>query len=286
MNRLEIENFMFSARADDTPQEFRRALDLMDKHKVPGHIEVLAMTMTTHADLGADEVVILLVQDAQFCLEHLLKVQGITPVDGLTLAKVSDLVESVDLLDEYEDAQALKDILETPWPSEMDSFLECLSLATARPVEDFATLIESVHAQVPKMLLDNLKARAQAMAESVVTEQEQLKAWGAFLTHVEGAESSFANEFVESPEMVGLPFDTYWVIWGGTRGKNYDLTQEDDVRDICLDLIGLACLSSDCQGTPLQALQGKIAQITPDVQLGVKISTVAQGLCRQLQPKR
>ena len=279
MNRKEIENFLFSARQDDTPEIYRRAMDVLESHNVEGYLEVIAQTMTRYADDSTDQIVTLVGQDLDFSLRWILKVQSIELVEDLMLTDVIQICEDVEAVAGYEDAATMRQVLEADSVDPDDAVFSCLSLATGRDTTYYSTRIRSMHPGLGKALLNLILSRAEAMEDVPVTEPEQIQAWQAFArAEPELAGTSYGSELLASPEMVGMPFANYWPIWMGTRFKSYDLENADHLKAIVGDLYGLACLSIDRKGDALIAVREVLGKLTPEVNVVTQLSVMAQQL--------
>lgn len=242
----EIQNLLVNTTTPEVVSLFDRAAKVFEDLNFEDWLDVLANVVGDLSDEGDSEVVDIMRLRVNEMLDSILMMHGVVLTSEATLGDRLAIAEALSRVSGYDDKSSL--LLEVESNTSAPEVLAgVVALLSDMRVEATLAVVEDVS--------DGFKARLREIIEGQESEQlEEIAILGDQIRAYEKYKIVFANDvrwcdrFAQFPQAFGLPFDAYVKYYLAQQVEN-DLVDSADTqmawRRICINLIGIGCLSAE-----------------------------------------
>jgi hypothetical protein len=254
----ELQNYLQQSAPEST-QLFDDAVVVLEKYEVPEYMAVFETVLEKAAERGHQDVLDELVVTLNTILDYLLKLQGIEFDDDTPTSEKILYTDAMFELAYYEDRAAMLGVLNAELPV-IEKFAELMVFMTSYSAEEtLSKLLEVSDSFISNFseVIQGLSTGDMGHADAV---SAQIKAYASFKAYCD-QRALYADQYFEHLGAIGLEFTEYL--------KRYQHDHPDlsttSVDQIALDLVGLACLSSDGCALPLIVIRHALGSLFSDL---------------------
>lgn len=264
----ELRNLIALSRADETCELFDEAVAVFDKYSVPGYMDVFDATLGNHPDVGDEDMVTYLVEDAKLIAENLLNIQGIQLNEGVPLSGIVMLANATFDMTNYEDKDLLDRILGLD-ESPIEIYGQLVELVSGLRVIGVMEMVNSVSsAFVPTFR--ELLTQSKEPEETDEVMPKILAAYTQWKVNCQQGAPLYADKYLQQNTTIGLPFEVYLHLY--QVDTHFSATTDlQQLQQVAKDIFGLALLSQDGFNNPLMTIRSKLSVLFPDVDSSTKV---------------
>lgn len=260
----EIIEWLRSTVDNETANLYLRAFKLFDDLNVEDYALPFQEFFNLIDDYDSDFIIGQMNLTVETMLESLLNQHGIFVSDDATPAQMVLIIEAIEFLPKFEDANAVLTILDSDIDNE-EKLNSILELVTIESVETFLTIVERINPGLIRKIRQLFETKAQQQANAVVVNQEELMKKVELIKKLyKGIETSPVYKRIQEGLHFNLKFDFYF-------GLVWEEISVNQPNDIARDMLAIIVMSIDKSEKVLEVLKEVIGTNVGDLELLGKI---------------
>lgn len=260
----ELQNYLTQVSDQDVVDLFDRAVQAFDRLQFEDSLDVFENAVGDYSDAGDSAVLDALRQRLQEMLDSILLMHGVVLTTEATLSERLGVVEAICNISDGNEKDSMLLELESN-QSEPEIFAACVALQSSLKMETVLALLEDVSEGLVGRLREVIEQpKAEALEDGVLV-AARLAEYAKY-SIVFANEPRWCDRFTHFSEAVGLSFDSYARLYM-TQQLAQDLNAEPEVawRKLCVNLIGLGCLSEEGVVKTADNAKPYLEQIVPEM---------------------
>jgi hypothetical protein len=261
----ELKNYLSQITDPDVIDLFDRAAAILDQLEVDNWLDLLETAIGEHTDDADDGILDALRKQLDELLSMVVRAHGVVLTEEATTDDYLCIVEAIAAFPNPDVVDSVRLELQST-DSDQEIFASVVALCSSMSVERVLPLI----AEIEEGLIGRLREIITTKDVLVMTEEsddvtKHLTAYAKFRV-VFANDDRWPDRFVHNREAVGLPFDVYARLYM-TQQLQSDLKYDQELawRKICVNLIGLLCLSEEGEVAANFQVKDYLEKICPDM---------------------
>lgn len=268
----DVQALMRTMMSPEEVEVFDSGVEVLELYGAIGYLDAFNVAIGSWSTIDTNDQADSLRQVLTSTINYILSMQGVILNADEPMSEKIKVAHYLHELVNYDDADIVLRYLEMEVSPE-ERFGELMALVGPWSVENAMAKIETIEKGFALGMRDILMSRNEKNQELATEASAQIKSYG-LLKLVIGNKPLFADLFFSRLTSIGLELAAYVSLFQNSRNDFATRPLEDTVED----LFGLACLSCDGNGNPLEAVRQHIVSFYPE---SVK-QTQADGILRSL----
>jgi hypothetical protein len=242
----ELRNYLSQITDPDVVDLFDRSKNVLEQVGFDDWLDVMENAMGDFSSEGDDTLLDVMRQRLSQMFDSVLLAHGVMLNESAVLSDRVDILQALLAAIACEDKEELFQALERNH-TDSEAFADVIAYASDLSAEKVLALIEEVSPDIVARLRELLSESEDLQMEDTQLEQTRLLEYDKYKI-VFANDLRWCDKFAQFSQAVGLPFSSYAKLYM-TQQFTADLTSPTDAqmawRQICVNLIGISCLSEE-----------------------------------------
>lgn len=273
----EIQNYLTQVTDPMTVELFDSAVEVFEKLNFEDYLDAYENAIGDTIHLGDVETMDALRARTEEMIDSLLAMHGVFLVDNALLADRIKVIHALANMADYEDKSSILLALESD-DGDIETFAVIVGILSGLCADNVLSWVHEIHdglLEKMKELVVQPEIERMPEAKELMQHMQEYSKYRIVFQN----DDRWTERFVKHSEAIGLPFTSYATLYMGGQLK-VDLQNDEELamRKICVNLIGIGCLSDEGARSVRQNAHPYMEQIYPDMsqltRLDIKLSSL------------